>query len=548
MKNLVFLTMISLCIPLSAEIITDGSLGEKVDLTGPDFQIEANLGQQQGANLFYSFQYFNLQNHESALFLGPDNVQNVISRVTGEQPSTIDGLIHSTIPHVNLYFLNPYGILFGPNVQLDIAGSFHASTADYLDLADGGRFNARFPNRSSLTVAPVTAFGFLTDQIADITMRGIGKVSRSEGEGKQTGLRVASGQTLSIIGGDIEMTGSYYQNGTYIPEYRGNVRPLGNLIAPSGRINLASVASPGKVVSTASTLDVSTFDKLGQITLTNKSLLEVSGFVAGRLFIRADQLIMNNGSQIFSNIRDYGESTVPAENPEARIDITLKKLSVLDASWIAGYAFIAESDLGDIDIQAEDIQLQNGSWINSQSYTPGDTGNITIETGNIYIADGGIGVIARDTGNAGQIRIQATETISVVGADSQAGWSSGILSITTPNNPGILGGIGGNIQLTSKNLVLEEGAQISSSTIAGEGKQSQKAGNIEIQATETVQLSGVNPYGENDNGLGTGIYVHSKGTQAGNAGTISVTAGGIIYYPRSRYQCQYFRGWTRGAY
>ncbi|MDM8566434.1 filamentous hemagglutinin N-terminal domain-containing protein [Candidatus Halobeggiatoa sp. HSG11] len=56
-----------------------------------------------------------------------------------QQFSPIDGLIRSTIPNADMYFLNPYGIMFGPNAQLDVQGSFHASTADYLRLEEDGK-------------------------------------------------------------------------------------------------------------------------------------------------------------------------------------------------------------------------------------------------------------------------------------------------------------------------------------------------------------------------------------------------------------------------
>jgi hypothetical protein len=98
------------------------------------------------------------------------------------------------------------------------------------------------------------------------------------------------------------------------------------------------------------------------------------------------------------------------------------------------------------------------------------------------------------------------------------------LSITTPTNPDIISGEGGDILLETGKLFLETGAQISSSSIAGEGKRSQRAGNITIHATDTVQLSGVNLYGENENGLGSGVYVRSKGKNAGDAGAITITA------------------------
>ena len=139
MKTQHLLIIFLLIIPLStpAQITTDGTLGHSVNLPGPDYQIGPDLGQQRGGNLFHSFQDFNLQRLESATFSGQNHIQAVISCVTGGNPSNIDGFFRSTIPGADVYFLNPYGILFGPNAKLDVQGSFHASTADYLRLGDG---------------------------------------------------------------------------------------------------------------------------------------------------------------------------------------------------------------------------------------------------------------------------------------------------------------------------------------------------------------------------------------------------------------------------
>ncbi|MEZ5673216.1 MAG: filamentous hemagglutinin N-terminal domain-containing protein, partial [Thiotrichaceae bacterium] len=88
-----------------AEIITDGSLGAKVTLSGSEMQITPDLGQQLGSNLFHSFQDFNLSAGEIATFSGANSIQNIIARVTGGHPSMIDGTLRSTIPNADLYFL-----------------------------------------------------------------------------------------------------------------------------------------------------------------------------------------------------------------------------------------------------------------------------------------------------------------------------------------------------------------------------------------------------------------------------------------------------------
>jgi filamentous hemagglutinin family protein len=145
-----------------AQITLDGSLSPRGALTGPHYSISDSVGQIRGPNLFHSFGQFNLSRGESATFTGPNTIANILSRVTGGSPSSIDGTIRSQIPGANLYLLNPNGVLFGPNASLDVSGSFHVSTAEVIRLADGGAFFANPAAPSVLTVAPPAAFGFLS--------------------------------------------------------------------------------------------------------------------------------------------------------------------------------------------------------------------------------------------------------------------------------------------------------------------------------------------------------------------------------------------------
>lgn len=92
------------------------------------------------------------------MFSGPDAVANIIVRITGGHAAYIGGArdaIVTTIPNANLFLLSPAGIFFGwsNNSSVDLQGSFIATTANYLRLADGGRFGVDNPAGDLLTGA-----------------------------------------------------------------------------------------------------------------------------------------------------------------------------------------------------------------------------------------------------------------------------------------------------------------------------------------------------------------------------------------------------------
>jgi filamentous hemagglutinin family protein len=152
---------------VQAQITPDTILGSENSVVTPingTLSDRIDGGATRGANLFHSFQEFNIDAGRGAYFSNPAGIDNILSRVTGNNPSNILGTL-GVLGNANLFLMNPNGIIFGQGASLDIQGSFVASTADRIQLGESGYFNATEPQKSSLlAVAPGALF---FDQVAN---------------------------------------------------------------------------------------------------------------------------------------------------------------------------------------------------------------------------------------------------------------------------------------------------------------------------------------------------------------------------------------------
>lgn len=350
-----------------AEIITDGTLGNTIQLIGSNYPITSDLGQQFGNNLFHSFERFNLLSGESATFSGAPEIQNIISRVTGGTASHIDGTIRSEIPNANLYFINPNGIVFGKDAQLDISGSFYASTADVLRFSDGGEFHARSPSSSLLTAAPIHSFGFLTDHPTAISVQN------------------AQFNTphIGLIAGDLNFNGATLH---------------------AGQIQLASLAQKGFVTDA---IDLSI--PQGKISLTD-STLDTSGAGGGQIWIQGGQLMMQHTtlrSDTQGQLSGQGIKIATSENININGDLVA----------LSSVTF-GQGDSGDIQLNTPELTIR-GSVIESSSLASGHAGHIQIDTQRTELDQGA--AIVNDTfseGAGGNITLNALQSLKISGKRS----------------------------------------------------------------------------------------------------------------------------------
>jgi filamentous hemagglutinin family protein len=137
--------------PTNAQIIRDRSLGEESSTVRIDSPSTNSIegGAQRGANLFHSFEKFNVDEGLKVYFANPAGIENIFSRVTGNNFSQILGTL-GVNGNANLFLINPNGIFFGANAQLDIRGSFVASTAESITFGDRFQFSAINPEAPPL--------------------------------------------------------------------------------------------------------------------------------------------------------------------------------------------------------------------------------------------------------------------------------------------------------------------------------------------------------------------------------------------------------------
>ncbi|NEO87410.1 MAG: filamentous hemagglutinin N-terminal domain-containing protein [Spirulina sp. SIO3F2] len=116
--------------PVWAQLLPDNTLGAEGSAVTPIDALNDRIdgGATRGANLFHSFQEFNVGNGRGVYFANPGSINNILTRVTGNNVSEIFGTL-GVLGDANLWLINPNGIHFGPNARLDVRGSFTATTA-----------------------------------------------------------------------------------------------------------------------------------------------------------------------------------------------------------------------------------------------------------------------------------------------------------------------------------------------------------------------------------------------------------------------------------
>ena len=357
-----------------AQIIPDNTLGNENSTVTSTGSVDAiNGGTTRGANLLHSFQEFNVGEGRSAYFANPAPIENILSRVTGGNPSQILGKL-GVLGNANLFLINPNGIIFGRNASLDVRGSFVGTTANGIGLTNGDIFSAnpQAPLPTGLLNVNPNAFFFNQLKAQKIVNRSTAISS---------GLQVPQGRSLLLVGGDVRLEG-------------------GKIFASGGRVELGSVAGLGTVGLNVSgnnlSLNFPANVERAEVSFTDGAEVNVASGGGGSIAVNA------------KNIEVLGKSSLRA--------------------GIGLFKGVDGAQAGDVTLNAtETVRVENSSIYNA-ALGNGNSGKLQVDTGNLIIRDGVLATLTISQGSGGELIVNAKDLMELTGSPT----SNGTISINIP--------------------------------------------------------------------------------------------------------------------
>ncbi|MCF6237101.1 MAG: filamentous hemagglutinin N-terminal domain-containing protein [Gammaproteobacteria bacterium] len=492
--------------------ITSSGLGTSIDSPrqeegGVFYDISSDS--RQGENIFFSFDQFSIGEGDVANFINSEkqSVKNIISRVTGGEPSLIHGEINTReYGEADLFFVNPNGITFGEGAKLNVGGSFHASTTDRVVFKDGAVFSADLSDPVMLSSAEPESFGFLDNSLEAI------KVENSV-------LESDSGKAISLVGGDVEVNNGVLEVTGGMINIDAQTLLMNNKSVLKSKsatgVDTTNTEKNGIVINLVDDLDLQNGSRItsstsseaihaGNISITvENGGVKISGESIG--------LFSSTSSKITSSANDGGVA--------GNISISALKLELTDDGRIqaTSNSFGEQSAAGNITLLLDELTIDQGGQVLNQVSGDSVGGTITINTNTINIVDDitdpkpSIQSETKGSGDAGNIFINPLEKNLVI-----KGNNGTISADSARDATGNAGSI--NIETPAGDLLIADGINISAKT-SWQGL----GGGITVNGKNVDITNGVNLTAESlfvQEGLPTG----SDNSEFGKSGSISVTA------------------------
>jgi filamentous hemagglutinin family protein len=539
--------------------MADNTLGTQVLSNNNNFAITG--GVSRGQNTFHSFQDFSVPTSGVATFANPVGNQSIITRVTGNLFSDINGTINTQ--GANFLLINPNGVVFGPGTQLNVGRVFAASTANGIDLADGAGRTLNFGTNTVgdgalLSIDPKVIFNVSRLNLGG----GNGEINnfgtlQTNNQGQYIGLiggniNVNGGQILSRRGGRVELGGLSAAGSVGVGIEGTNLRlsfPAGvdrANVSINNRSNVntgglggADIAISAKNIEVLGGSTVANGTALGTIAAGdvvinatenvkiggNNSLIANGGLSGkgGNVLINAGSLVVEDGAVVGTVTSSKGDAG--NVNIFSRGQVSVSSRASISSTVSNG----AEGNGGNVTIDAESFSVQNSLLVGTLTDGKGNSGNVTIrtknaatlsdssifsavsetgigksgdilfDTGDLILNNGNVSTSTSGQGNAGNITLSAKNAITAAQGTTKSAVSSNV-------NAGAVGK-GGDINLNAGKISLTNALLANNTSGTGD------AGNIRLTAKNEIFIDGR-----------TFISNRVKAGGVGNSGNIDVRA------------------------
>lgn len=486
--------------PVNSQIIPDNTADSSV-VGNCQSSCDIAGGKVAGQNLFHSFAEFNISAGQNIYFVDP-GVENIFSRVTGNNLSSISGTLGVSEGDANLFLLNPNGIVFGEGAALDLNGSFFATTANQIQFGEQNSFTAKPTTQENLALLNINPSALFFNQM-----------------GQNQDIRLDSGASLKVPEQEtIALVGAQGTGDKSAVEISGS-----SLQASQGNIFIAGINGSGKIdLDNNFQLEFSPETIKGDIIFDQGTVIDVSGPGAGSIRLQGKDITLTGESRLVANTLGNLDGK--------EIDIVANELNIADNSMIiastsgtgnsANINIVADEsvDLRGRSVQAFQAFLQNtlsggdrssniSSFIYSFSGGDGNAGDINIKGKNITVQNGAwILTSSLNSGNAGNIGVDAKNDLVING--------SGLITGSAVSGTGDAG----TLTVNSDNLKIKNSGIITSGTL-GQGK----GGDIHLNIADSTHLA----QSLSESIIPSGIYTNTVGN-SGTAGNLTINTGNLI--------------------
>lgn len=495
MKHLFYrlchLGLFFLLFPSSAysQIVPDGTVGTVLTPGALINGDRVDGGATRGRNLFHSFQEFNINTGRSIYFTNPTDVTNIFTRVTGTNPSNINGTL-GVLGSANLVFMNPNGIVFSPGASLDVKGSFLGTTASSINFADGSVFSTTTNSPQAaplLSVSVPVGLGFGSNS-GSIKVQGSGHRGTDGTNGffipvypnvVNPQLKLSSGKTLGLISSGITLDGA-------------------TLSIADGQVFMGSVAGqqivPLRLVGEEGfTFDYSGIQNFQDIHL-NRTAVDVSGKNGGGINIQGRRVSLTEGSELLAHTlgtNGVGQGMVIRASESLEL-LSTKGLGAI-SSIMASVQPNASGKGGAITIETPNFTMAYGALFRAELYGRGQSGDVNFRTQNFQMLGTDISGNPEDNGT-----------------DFSIGLSGSSAS-----------GKGGTLTIESDRVWIANGARLRSDMWGGASGQ---LGDINIRSKD-VEVTGI--FNQKPNFFNSWISSTVERNTNGQAGNITIDANNI---------------------